>query len=204
MNDNHSDFDGSTLYSLRRDRGITQDELGTAVGVTRITISNWENNKKPPSKENLANLCRVLNVHPNYFVPGYEKMRQSIKAKTELYAELKDTATLLLHGLLVYSGLTNERLIEKDTFKAAHIISNEKNVTVFSKRAITKTDPEYNSVGTDEICLSNKDMENLCGEVLDFIEMRFYQLTWQKIEKSEYSNVRQIYRFNLLNLDKEE
>ena len=42
---------GVFLAELRKDRNLTQDELGEKIGVTNKTVSRWENgNYLPPVK----------------------------------------------------------------------------------------------------------------------------------------------------------
>ena len=33
---------GENIYNLRKKKGISQEQLGEQIGVTRQTISNWE------------------------------------------------------------------------------------------------------------------------------------------------------------------
>lgn len=58
---------GEKIFHQRKKNGLSQDELGYRVGVSRQTISKWETNSMQPSLENLKSLCLVLNVSINYF-----------------------------------------------------------------------------------------------------------------------------------------
>lgn len=44
----------------RKNKGLTQKELGELLGVSRRTIINWENCKKKMSKKNKFNLKKCL------------------------------------------------------------------------------------------------------------------------------------------------
>ncbi len=50
------------LKSLRTERGMTQEELATAVGVTRQTIISIEKGKFVPSVKLALELARAVNV----------------------------------------------------------------------------------------------------------------------------------------------
>lgn len=52
----------SQLRRIRKERGLTQEQLAASLHVTRQTISNWENDRAQPDYEMLATLAQVLNV----------------------------------------------------------------------------------------------------------------------------------------------
>lgn len=52
------------LLMARRAAGLDQEELGAKVGVSRQTISAWENAHNRPSSNHLAKLERELRVGP--------------------------------------------------------------------------------------------------------------------------------------------
>lgn len=50
------------LRQLRRERGLTQQELGDELYVNRSVISRWENGERYPSVEDLKNISLYFNV----------------------------------------------------------------------------------------------------------------------------------------------
>jgi len=50
------------LKNLRFERGLTQKELGKAIGVSTVTIQCWERGDKKPSMDALASLGKTLKV----------------------------------------------------------------------------------------------------------------------------------------------
>lgn len=50
------------LKALRMRRSITQRQLASLVGVTAMTIRNWECSDKYPSMHAIISLCQILNV----------------------------------------------------------------------------------------------------------------------------------------------
>lgn len=50
------------LYALRRHAGMSQQEVATAIGVTRQTIGNWELGQASPSLDKAALLARLYGV----------------------------------------------------------------------------------------------------------------------------------------------
>jgi len=50
------------LMQLRRERGLSQEELGFELGVTRQTVSKWELGQTTPEMEKLVELSRFFGV----------------------------------------------------------------------------------------------------------------------------------------------
>lgn len=53
---------GENILKLRKQQGLSQEQLGEQVDVTRQTISNWELGETTPNPEQLKLLSKVLNV----------------------------------------------------------------------------------------------------------------------------------------------
>ena len=53
------------LYSLRTERGLSQDELADKVVVTRQAVSRWENGETTPGVETLKMLSKLFDVSIN-------------------------------------------------------------------------------------------------------------------------------------------
>lgn len=55
------------IYNLRKTSGLSQEDLGFKLGVSRQTVSKWEAGFVQPSFENLKSLCDVFQVSLSYF-----------------------------------------------------------------------------------------------------------------------------------------
>lgn len=53
---------GENIKLLRKMCGMTQKQLGEAMGVSLKTISHWEKNYSEPSLEQLVRLKKIFNV----------------------------------------------------------------------------------------------------------------------------------------------
>lgn len=51
---------GDKIKELRKQKGMTQADLGLAVGVCYQSISDWEHKRYNPSYDNISELERVL------------------------------------------------------------------------------------------------------------------------------------------------
>ncbi len=61
----------SRLSSLRKAKGLSQEELAEKLGVSRQAISKWENGLSSPEMAQLPKLCEIFEVTPNELF-GYE------------------------------------------------------------------------------------------------------------------------------------
>lgn len=59
---------GDIIYKARRAKGFSQEYLAGLVGVSRQTISQWENDKFQPNNDNINLLCQVLDLSREVFV----------------------------------------------------------------------------------------------------------------------------------------
>ncbi|MBO2943809.1 helix-turn-helix transcriptional regulator [Paenibacillus sp. F411] len=67
---------GERIAALREQRGWTQEELATSIGITRAALSHYEKNRRKPDFETLTGLADRFNVSIDYLIgrTGNEKM----------------------------------------------------------------------------------------------------------------------------------
>ena len=53
----------------RRARGMTQDALAAAIGVSRSAVAQWETGRAGQLAANLSAICKVLDVEPADLLP---------------------------------------------------------------------------------------------------------------------------------------
>ena len=53
---------GENLKTLRKNKGITQEELAARLNVVRQTVSKWEKDQSVPDAEMLAKLAEIFEV----------------------------------------------------------------------------------------------------------------------------------------------
>ncbi len=67
---------GKFIAELRKEKSLTQAQLGDLLGVTNKTISRWENGNYMPDLSVLQALCAVLEVSVNEMLSG-KRLNQS-------------------------------------------------------------------------------------------------------------------------------
>lgn len=55
---------GDVIRNARKDKGLTQNELASLVGVKNSSVSNWEKNQNRPSASALTLLWESLDIFP--------------------------------------------------------------------------------------------------------------------------------------------
>ena len=61
-------FLGYRLKMLRKENGLSQIDLGELIGVSKVSISNYENGTRTPSLEILLMIMNVFNVSADYLL----------------------------------------------------------------------------------------------------------------------------------------
>lgn len=56
------------IYEIRMSFGWTQVQLAQKVGVTKQTVSNWENDNIQPSIDMLIKISKIFNVSTDYLL----------------------------------------------------------------------------------------------------------------------------------------
>jgi transcriptional regulator with XRE-family HTH domain len=64
---------GIHIRDVRRERGWTQDQLATAVGVSRSAVAQWETGRAGQITSNLTRIAEVLEVGVEYLMYGDDK-----------------------------------------------------------------------------------------------------------------------------------
>ncbi len=53
---------GETIKKFRKEKGITQEDLGNILGKKQNQISEWESGKIRPTPDDIINICDALDV----------------------------------------------------------------------------------------------------------------------------------------------
>jgi len=69
------------IQSLRKIKGISQEELADQIGVTRQAVSKWESEQSIPDMEKVILLSDYFEVTTDYLLKGIESPKENKKAK---------------------------------------------------------------------------------------------------------------------------
>lgn len=59
---------GEKLYKLRKERGLSQEDLAVQITVSRQTVSRWEQGASLPDAENILQLCKLFGISADYLM----------------------------------------------------------------------------------------------------------------------------------------
>ena len=93
------------LINLRKSKGLSQEELGNELKVSRQTISNWENERSYPDVHNLIMLCDIYSVSLNTLMKGDIEIMKKELSNTNPHNSPKDAIQLIQSGFVMIIGL---------------------------------------------------------------------------------------------------
>lgn len=64
---------GGRIRSARKERGLTQDGLAAAVGVTRSAVAQWETARAGQVTDNLSRIASALGINVEWLIHGDDK-----------------------------------------------------------------------------------------------------------------------------------
>jgi len=107
---------GSFLAQLRKEKNLTQEELGEKIGVTNKTVSRWENGNYLPPVEMLQMLSALYGVSINELLSGERLNDKNYRENAEEYivadlikkrkeAKKRLIISVIISTLTILSGL---------------------------------------------------------------------------------------------------
>lgn len=90
---------GQNILELRKKAGLSQEQLGEKVDVTRQTISNWELEETTPNPDQLKALSKALNVSIDDLVDN--DLQNVVLSKVKMTEKQTRTIKKTLKGLLI-------------------------------------------------------------------------------------------------------
>ena len=59
---------GEKILKLRKEKGMSQEELASQITVSRQAISKWELGESVPDTENIIQLCKIFSISADYLL----------------------------------------------------------------------------------------------------------------------------------------
>ena len=116
------------LQELRKQRGLTQEELARALYVSRTAVSKWESGRGYPSLDSLREIARFFSLTVDELLSGDELLavaeraqRQEKKRFCDLVYGLLDLGALLLLFLPFFALRTGDTVEQASLLALGHI-----------------------------------------------------------------------------------
>lgn len=91
---------GQRLKARRNELELTQDFVATELGITRQTMSNWENGRSYPDIERIIRLSEIYGLSLDELLKGDQEMVKHLQENTVVNHFLK-----IFIGMLSVNGL---------------------------------------------------------------------------------------------------
>ena len=152
---------GNKILELRKGQGLSQEQLGEKVNVTRQTISNWELGETSPNIEQLKSLSKVFHVSVDELLDNdisnilVEKVSNTEKLAGLIIKILKVIGILIvlyllfiIIGVILYSGVKSTSSNSHSSTVDCSIGSTDYSISVGS-------DGYFNCSNCDKNCINS-------------------------------------------------
>ena len=89
---------GEKIQKLRKEAGLSQEELSYQLGVSRQAISKWERDKGYPETEKIVRMSRIFHVTLDYLLNEEQESEQALESGEQGFYVSRETAD----GFLLY------------------------------------------------------------------------------------------------------
>ena len=109
---------GDNILKLRKQQGLSQEQLGVQIKVTRQTISNWELEETTPNPEQLKLLSKALNVSVDELIDNNFKgvLETKVNEIDNVISKNNNLFKTIFVIVLVVAGLVLSFLLSKYLF----------------------------------------------------------------------------------------
>lgn len=150
---------GENLYNLRKKQKISQEKLAEKIGVSRQSVSKWENGTAYPEMNRIFELCKIFHCKLNDLVNDnildfdsldkevkmsvvkFNKEKQNklkIVSKTiSIFSKMLQVITIIISAVMIMSMLFIPSVINNTNVENGSIIVADKNVMEFNLDQMT-------------------------------------------------------------------
>lgn len=150
---------GENLYNLRKKQKISQEKLAEKIGVSRQSVSKWENGTAYPEMNRIFELCKIFHCKLNDLVNNnildfdsldkevkmsvvkFNKEKQNklkIVSKTiSIFSKMLQVITIIISAVMIMSMLFIPSVINNTNVDNGSIIVADKNVMEFNLDQMT-------------------------------------------------------------------
>ncbi|XZL20560.1 helix-turn-helix domain-containing protein (plasmid) [Clostridium perfringens] len=155
---------GENIKSNRLKKKLTQKKLAETIGVSTITIQNYENNRREPNIETLNKIANSLDIPVSELLGETVSMFSGIGGAYQLF---KKISTLPLIGEEYLQSFDEKTLnyFEKE-FEEKKFYYNLKSI--------------LNELEFDIDSLSKKEQKEIYKKILEYVQFEIFKLTNSK------------------------
>ena len=107
------------ILTLRKSKGMSQEQLAEAMGVSRQAVSKWESEQASPDPEKIIAMSEIFGVTTDYLLKGIEPEKENEKKPEEKTTEENKTEDT---HMTVGDVLDQKILTEKNKEKSKKLL----------------------------------------------------------------------------------
>ena len=108
---------GKKLKNARMEAGLTQEKAAEKTGVSRQTISNWENEKSYPDIISVIELSNLYSISLDDLLKGDERMMEHLEESTNVVkSNQKLIGAIILNIVLMILLIALNMLLPEGTY----------------------------------------------------------------------------------------
>lgn len=123
---------GENILKYRKIKGLSQEELGKLLHISRQTISKWESNQSTPDIQSCKEMAKIFNISLEEFLD--EKPKQTKKQNQKYIIIITILVALVLISVIANAILKKESSDQKTKIseleKRVEILQNQKDVVI--------------------------------------------------------------------------
>lgn len=103
------------IYKIRKAEGLSQEEFGNKIGVSRQMVSKWEIGESSPRTDKINKICTTFGITPAEFISDDEEDKESKKITKIIFKNKKEK--------LVKSQQQRKKIIKQISILVISVIS---------------------------------------------------------------------------------
>ena len=158
------------IYKIRKAEGLSQEEFGNKIGVSRQMVSKWEMGESSPRTDKINKICTTFGITPGEFISDDEQDKESkkitkiifnnkkekvIKTQQQRKKRIKQITILIISVIsaiyivcslckfIYLKSLNKEMLKFKETNNYYFILTSYMDATVVDKQEVWYLDGKY-------------------------------------------------------------
>lgn len=107
---------GSKIKAYRLNKGLTQEQLGKLLNVSRPTISSWEVGSNTPDLDSIIDICDLFHISIDSFLREDRDMTKKISKKLKWNSYYKYILGSIAIAVLVYVAFNVKQRLDEDRY----------------------------------------------------------------------------------------
>ncbi|NMB04418.1 MAG: helix-turn-helix transcriptional regulator [Tissierellia bacterium] len=96
---------GQKIQNLRKEKGLSQEDLASQITVSRQAVSKWELDLTIPDTENIVQLSKILSVSTDYLLSDVLEKEESKEKETDPVKKKYNNKRIVLWVFIIATSI---------------------------------------------------------------------------------------------------